>query len=549
MSEGGPFDRMLESSAKDRQARLILIGMGIVGLILLILVLPPISLLSNGGGSDLRPVQSGAGLARAPEGFEALSGIFTLQQERGTQGPYALTLKLAEPQTDGRNLAVYTNRAGRWERVASATLTNNGTTATAEVAQLPPNVAVFRRTSASAVVSGWLRPGTALDPAAADLLGALHPVDYTPTSDGGIAGAPSAVQPSDRMVIIPAVRSATQADVEAVNAILASRPLLEAHIEALVGIALQPGNSGVEIDYRFVAPARKPDFTAFVSELANRLHQANKQLTLTLPSPARTGVTWDTGAYDWEALARVADSIKLVPEQDPQNYYRRMEEVIGHLRPKVDLKKVVLVVSRQSKEKGSDGVKSLSLLDALTVASQIEVRTGQNVQPNSSVIIVGKNIYQNDGATGLRWDGEAFAVSFSYPGQGGLRTVYLENSLSLAFRMDFARRYGLGGIAIDDVSIDPRAPAFWDTIRHYIEAGSVPLAQANGTLLRPVWRSEAGTLEAGTKGDVIWKAPAQPGPYDVSLIISDGVILVSQKVLIEVRPQDAAPAPTPTRAP
>jgi spore germination protein YaaH len=313
-------------------------------------------------------------------------------------------------------------------------------------------------------------------------------------------------------------------------------------------LAQATGNSGVDVDYERVNPARKADFTSFVTVLADRLHQANKSLSITLPAPVKAGVTWDTGAYDWEQLARSADLIKLPGEPDPSAYYQKMQDVFNFLKPKVDLKKVALIVTRQSREKGNDGLSAMSLTDGLQKASEIDVRTNSSITPNSSVVIVGKNIFQDDGASGLRWDDQALAVSFAYPGRGGQRTVWLENSFSLTFRLDLVRRFGLGGVTVDDISANPAAPAVWDTLRLFGDTASVPLAQPNGVMLRPSWQIQAGSSEANAKGEVIWRAPAQAGAYDVSLIVSDGVIRAMQKITLNVGTA-ASPTPSVTATP
>ncbi|HEX5142172.1 MAG TPA: hypothetical protein VFX19_14625, partial [Dehalococcoidia bacterium] len=142
--------------------------------------------------------------------------------------------------------------------------------------------------------------------------------------------------------------------------------------------------------------------------------------------------------------------------------------------------------------------------------------------------------------TGLHWDDGASSVAFEYPGRGGVRTVWLENSLSLAFRLDLARRYGLGGVSLADVSGNPALPAFWAPIASFSESGSVTLVLPNATLLRPTWEVQAGAPQGeNTKASLTWKAPTQPGAYDVSLIVSDGVIRASQKITLNVQ----APAP------
>jgi hypothetical protein len=73
-------------------------------------------------------------------------------------------------------------------------------------------------------------------------------------------------------------------------------------------------------------------------------------------------------------------------------------------------------------------------------------------------------------------------------------------------------------------------------------------------MLRPTWKVQAGSSDTGAKGNIVWKAPNQPGAYDISLIVSDGVIRAEQKIVLEVRPPSgttptaggsATPSPTP----
>lgn len=549
----GPFDRILESAAsRDQTARGVLIGMGVLGILLLLLVLPPISLLDGGeelpaGAPQAVKGTSAGKLPKVPDGYEALSALLRPAAGRDA-GAVEMTVSLAQSVSDGRNLGLYTYRDGKWERLASATLVNNGSAAKGQVAAVPSNVAVLRRLSSAVSVSGWVVNGAQVDSGALDILTVVNPVEYYPSSDGAVLGSASPLQASGKAVI-PTVRATAPREIDAVNVILASPQLRDSHISALVQLALQPGFSGIDIDYPAVALARKPDFTAFMTVLAERLHASNRQLTITLPAPVKTGVQWDTGAFDWRELGRVVDAIKLVPEPDPSIYYKRVEEVVAYLKPNVDLAKVNLIVSRFSREKAANGVRIMTLREALSLASTLEVRTSTAITPNSSVLIVGKNIFQDDGASGIRWDESAFAVAFSYPGVGGQRTVWFENSLSIAFKLDFARRLGLGGVHIDDVSLNPQSPSMWEPFAAYVETGAVELVQPNGVLLRPVWQSQAGAIEPGQKGNVVWKAPAQTGVYDVSLVVSDGVIRATQKVVLDVRPAQASPTPRPSATP
>jgi hypothetical protein len=551
LSDRGPFDRILDrppSGPRDKSANVILLAMAVVGLIIFILVVSPLSLFGGGGGggdgdgfgsnpgSNTTGSSSAQGRApNVPEGFEALSRRFDdLQEPRNAEGPYVLTVNLLQPVSDARNLGLYTYRSGRWERLTSATLVNNGTAATGEVGDMPRNVAVLRPTVSAVQISGWLVGGMQPDATALSSISIANPIDHAPSGDGSVSGTARSLPPGEYK-IVPTVRASSPEQDQAVNAILASPALRQEHISALVQLALAPGNAGVNIDYPRVNAARKADFTAFITTLSDQMRQANRTLTVTLPPPIKAGVSWDSGAYDWEQLGRRADMLNLIPELDPSIYYQRMGEILEFLRSKVDMKKVSLVVARQSFEKASDGLRGMTLHDALALATEIEVRTAAQITPNSAVVIVGKNLFQDDGASGLRWDERAFAVSFEYPGRGGQRTVWLENKLSIAFKLDLARRYGMGGVAISDISANSSAAAIWEPVRTFGESGNISLVAPNSTLLRPTWQVQAGSSQAEAKGNVVWTAPAQPGAYDVSLIVSDGVIRASQKVVLEVR--------------
>lgn len=529
---------------RDQSARMILIGVGVVGLILLILILPPLSLLSGGGGGS-NPGTNGATmnedgsttvrLPRVPDGYEALSQLYTEQDAKvgGRSGPFVVSLSLVQATTDARNIGIYTYRSGEWVRLANAALQAGGTEVRGQIDQMPANLAVLRRSTAAIQVSGWLPSDAQVDGEALQAMTTVNTLGFVPVADGNVAGG-GAAPPAGQHNVIPTVRATSPEEIEAVNAILASPQLQEAHVNALVQLSLQPGNAGVDLDYRNVNPARKADLTAFVQTLAQQLRQNSRSLTLTLPTPAKAGVSWDTGAYDWEALAREVDMIKLVGEPDPSVYFQRMQEVFAYLDPKIDMKKVSLVLTTRSIEKGTDGLVSMSLFDALSLASTIELRTTAQIVPGTSVAIVGKNIYQDDGATGISWDQGAYAVTFAYPGRGGQRTIWMENSLSLAFKLDMVRRNNLGGVAFENIAEDPGAPDVWNLVSGFAESGTVSLVAPNSVMLRPTWQAQAGSTDQGQKGNIVWRAPAQPGAYDITLTVSDGVIRAQQKVVLQV---------------
>lgn len=542
MKEQGPFDRLLQPDAPRDRTPIVIVGVIIVlAIVLLILVLPPVSILSGGDGS---PMGQAPGASRregkapeAPAGWEVLSPLYELEGGGETESGALLTVKLDVRPTDDRNLALYTYDDGQWKRLAPATLISDGTAVQGEVAFLPRNVAALQRTTIAVQVAGSLPPETELDPEAARTLSVLHTIDFMPAADGILLGAGRPRPQGGALRVLPAVRALGPPESEAVDTVLASPELRQTHVDDILRVVREGAYDGIHIDYRALSPDRGADFTQFVAELADALHREGRSLTLTLPLPVRETTGWNTGPYDWQALAQAADNIELPAEPDQSLYHARMEEVLGFLTQQVDSTKLLLVVSPYSREKSGEGIQSLLLSQALGLASTLVARTEGDIKPDDAVTIFGPNIYEEEGASGVYWDEEALAVTFSYPGEGGARTVWIENSFSVAFKLDLAQRFRLGGVAVDDVSLSAAGPDIWRPIQELADSGKVTLVRPNGPLLKPHWEATGGSLDGQASGAVVWKAPAA-GTYDVTLVVSDGVVRVGQRLALEVQAKE-----------
>jgi hypothetical protein len=140
-------------------------------------------------------------------------------------------------------------------------------------------------------------------------------------------------------------------------------------------------------------------------------------------------------------------------------------------------------------------------------------------------------------------------VRFKYPGLGGERTVWLANAFSAAFRLELAQRYNLGGVALTDVSAESGS-SVWDTVQNFAETNELTLVKPNGDLFLPSWTASEGAIAPSGGDETTWTAPAAEGPYEITLIVSDGVERVGQRITINVSPAVAgAPVAEPTAAP
>ena len=544
MREQGPFDRLLQTSPRrDRAPIFIMIAIAALAVLLLILVLPPISILSDGESVVVRP---GGISSRAlgdtpdpPEGFRVLSRLYEISAPQ--DGSAVLTVNLEEAAGDGRNLSLFTYRDGNWERLATARVIDEGAAAQGEVTVLPENVAVLQRTTAAHQIMGWLPANTEVHPQALKSLTVLNPLDFAPAADGSILGESSPLPPDSGLPVYPTIRALVPPESEAVDTILASLELRQEHVAEIMRLVQEGAYDGIDIDYRAINPARREEFSEFVLLLADEMHRGGRSLTLTLPLPTKDGVEWQTGAYDWAVLGELADAIKLAPERDQSVYFERMEDVLGFLTDQVDSSKLLLTVSPFSHEKDATGVRPLTFMQGLALAAALDVRGPQPIEAADSVTIVGQNIFEEEGASGLFWDDDVAAVTFIYAGEGGAHTVWIENSFSIAFKLTLVERFGLGGVAVEDVSANSGGGDIWAPLEECAVSGTVSLVKPNDALLRPQWGADAGILEDGAHGAVTWQAPSEAGTYEVTLIVGDGILRVGQRLSLEVLPRGTAP--------
>ncbi|MHB8376952.1 MAG: glycoside hydrolase family 18 protein [Dehalococcoidia bacterium] len=543
----GPFDPLLTEAARppapDR-AVVYVIGT-IIGLaiLLLVLVLPPISVLSRGGGGSPSVSSSGpgnaatytstvrSGMPKLPAGLVAASALFDLAAPSNKRGASRLTVPLKDKQTDQNNLALYTYTAGKWQRLSPASLLAAGSAARGDVNALPGNVAVLRRTKSSLQVAGVIPAGTTVDKAAAPTLTTLHPLTFIPTADGALAGQPPAVPPAS-YTVVPGV---VAPDTAVVDAIMRTAALRQKHATAIADAVKQGNYAGIEVDYRNVSPQLRAEFTDFVSQLATDLHADRRTLTLTLPMPSNKSGSIDPGAYDWAKLGQLADTIEIAGELDQELYFQDTEAALTYITGKVDKTKLLLTISSLSVERGTDGLRAVSLADALTIASQVATDATGDVAPGAHVKLTAQNLAQSAGASGMHWDDAARAVTFSYPGRGGKRTVWIANQFSAAFRLELAQRFGLGGVVISDASVQGGGGDVWPAVAQLADSGSLTLTRPNGALLTPAWEAAGGALDARTGDSVTWTAPARAGSYQVTLIVSDGVVRAGQRIALNVR--------------
>jgi hypothetical protein len=470
-------------------------------------------------------------MPKLPEGLVAASAMFDLSAPEDQQGASRVTVPLKEKQTEARNLGLYSYVDDSWRRLSDVTLIVGGEAARGDVSALPGNVAVLKRSQSTMQVAGILPAGTELSPDAEASLTVLHPIVFLTAPDVGLVGTPPAVPPAGYEVV-PGV---VTLDPAVINDILRSSELQAAHATAIAE-AVHDGNyQGINIDYRTVDPNLREDFTRFIELVAQALEADSRTLTLTLPMPIEVDSVMDEGAYDWQALGAVVDAIEVAPpDLDQELYFQRSEAALEYLTEIIDPAKLLLTIPSLSVERGSDGLRSMTLDEALGIAAAVDVKSTDGITPNEQVQLVARNLAPSEGASGMAWDDTARAVTFSYSGAGGKRTVWIANEFSVAWRLELAQRYELGGVVISDVSTD--GANVWGPVRQIADTGNLQLTKPNGELLQPAWTTaeEGGVIEPASGSSVVWTAPGEAGTFTITVIVSDGVERAGQTVPLDV---------------
>ncbi len=243
MEDRGPFNSGVQSEPfqpRDRAAAFVVVLGIVLGVVLLILVLPPVSIFDDDSGDGTTGQISSElqeDIPPPPDGFEAVSPLFELSATEPV-GPNVhprLTVNLSVPVSETELVVLFTHDGSGWKRLGEALPLADGMAVQAEVTVLPENVAAFRPVEQTRVVLGTLPASSSLDPNARGVLTTLNVAGLRPGADGSVIGP---APPSDLgMAIAPTIGASTFADQQTLNAILVSPELRAAHVRALVELA------------------------------------------------------------------------------------------------------------------------------------------------------------------------------------------------------------------------------------------------------------------------------------------------------------------------
>ena len=489
---------------------------------------PREELLMGDAGSALKKA-----VAALPDYLKVKSPLYQIQTRGHLDQPVTIDVVMPNSAEPWETLDLYTWTGEAWVWVGSELHTEMAEHEhiSARVTDVPDNLLIVQaETPTSTIVSTFLEPGDNLA-AATGLLDEVNPTGLLLGVDGGFIGDPdSLLQPavgegSPRpYAVLPALRN--WAPGAAVNrGLLADLLTLpeaqESHIANIVQLCTEKGFAGVDVDYRGVALEERDAYSDFIAALAQALHAEGLRLTVVVESPAPAGGGWDTGGYDWAAIGSAADALQVPFPDDPAAYVEAGEaqRLLDWATAQVSRYKLRMLVSSLSAEWDGVGIKHISLEQALApFGAVIAMDDVAHVEPGSQVMFgfSGQllSITPQESAGTYRLDYES--------DDGGVHSVWLGSATNLAVKLNWARRYHLGGVAVSGILAPGNAAGVADAVASY-RTGSAPPAGQGADVVWTVSSAEAVVGQQSsplTEPDYIWMVAVTTGTYTVNATVA-----------------------------
>lgn len=488
------------------------------------------------------------------------SPIYTLDLKGDMPSEVVLTVPIPNDAEPYEQLSLYTWTGEQWEYLPSQVIAQDDVIESS-LGHLPSNVVAMLNTGQAPVVSAELPDYVTLPESGEQALAELNPLGYTLGGENNVVGKlPSlpATEGEESYRVLPTIRNWYEDGIvrtDWVDNMLISADSQAEHVAALAGLAVREMYAGIDLDYRGINADLGPEYTAFITSLAEALHANGKRLTVHVETPVQVAADrWETGAYDWQAIGRVADRVKFPAIAQPAAYAEdgQMEALMWWAVSQVDRAKLQPVFTARSLEDQGGVMVERTYRDALAEMCQL------TVEDAPEVLIPGQEMKVELETAGVQVEEQTGCTSFTYHDEasGQDRTVWLEDASSLAHKLAMVHRFSVGGIAMRSLWDEGNDPRVWELVKEYQATAQMAEAPADSEFA-VLWTvaNNGQLLKEETKGldqgSYSWTAQ-EPGQYNIvaQIVANDGnTVAGNSQVEFKVELPTATPTPTPTPTP
>jgi hypothetical protein len=433
---------------------------------------------------------------------------------------------------------------------------------------LPESVVVMATNPINPSVSTNYALGAPLPDNAEDTLVEINPQGLYLGENGRIEGDLQELSEDildSSLLVIPTIRNwyddgTIRSDL--IDNLLIDEVARERHVRAIEDLVQRNAYQGIDLDYRGIAPDLQDEYTNLLEELKEALPE-NKLLSVHVDLPKQLSpAEWETGAYDWQAIGRVADVVKVPTLPDPKAYAPggKMEAMLDWAVGQVNRYKIQLVLSTLSIEEVNGAVRDIPYQQALEPIGSVTLVGETNiVLPGQEV---GLRLGSLNASSGIQFDRATGSYWFAYlDGQDVQRTVYLENAASIARKLQFVAQYNLRGVAVQNLLSENNDAQVWTVIRKFLDL-VIPPVESEYSIVWRVQNQDGGVVSEEivdlSNPDYRWTVPDGNlgGSYEIAAAIASNrdsaaaaVPRGSIQILVATPTQAPSPTPLPTPLP
>jgi hypothetical protein len=358
----------------------------------------------------------------------------------------------------------------------------------------------------------------------------INPQGLYLEAEGLVAGTPALLPPellNGNFTVVPTLRNwnddgSVRSDL--IDNLLIDPDGRQRHIATIAGLMQENTYQGIELDYRGINPDLRQEYTTFLEELKAAL-PASKRLVVYVELPRQlSGEAWDSGAYDWQAIGKIADTVKVPTLSDPKAYASdgQMAPMLDWAVGQVSRYKLQLLLSSRSMEQVDGHIHEIGYQQALAALGTVAVSGGATtVGPNQPVEFTLSSL---QASAALQFNIDSGLYWFTFPPDAqGQRIVYLENAASMARKLQFVAQYNLRGVTVQHLFDPDSDPQIREVVRRFLDLALSPIEGQHGV----IWhvKNQEGGLIAEEIVDLNtptfrWTTPAAAGTYQVIASIS-----------------------------
>jgi len=505
---------------------------------------------------------AGAALRRAVEALPnylvVKSPLYQIRTRGKASQPVMIDVVIPNDAEPWETLDLYTWTGEAWEWVGAELHTEvaEHEFLRARVTEIPDSVVVVQAGAITPTVSASVEADDNPVTAAAGVVNELNPTGLLLGTDGGFVGdASSLPQPEAgaTYIVLPSLRNwAPGATVNRglLSDVLTIPEIQEAHVANVVQLCTGRGFAGVDVDYRGVAPEEREAYSGFIRALADALHAQGLRLTVVVEPPTPTDGGWDTGGYDWAGLGAAADAVKVPLPDDPATYVEggKAQRMLEWAISQVPRYRLRMLVSSLSADWNKDQVNYVSLEQALAPFGEamafsdvMQVAPGSQVEFGLAGQLLSIAPQEAAGTYRLEYEGD----------DGASHTVWLGTAANLATKLQWAERYHLGGVMVADMLDPGNAPGIVEAVAGYRAVAAPPAGQE----LQVVWAAASAAavvdqqISPLTAPGYTWVVLATTGTYTVNATIAGfdhGSVAVTVGTLVSVSTPEVTSTTTMT---